>query len=643
MDPLPSGRRKACDLCTIKRIRCDGLKPLCTNCSLYGTECKMTPLNKPQSNSRASDSNNKKKRKQSNDKEGHLEQLEARLARIESLTRNLSGDSLSGQPQRSHVNLSIGDGNYMTPGSSGSINGTGALVETDSSPHNSSHRSCNNASKSQLQLPPLEAMMPTLEMYFRNYNSVIPLFDEKEFMRMVHGWSYLRSPAEWAAINVVLALGYRVIESRPMECPEVAICFANIRSILMEMMMRTEDFLGLQVLLGTVLLYQGTSRSLQHKDTPMLMGAAARLVEILRLNSRSETKGAPHAVALHRSRLFWIAYILDKDSAAHFGVSPILLDSGTDHVPPSPNPSDGVGNITTLDGTTSLNFLHHRVQLAHIQARAYDWLLSSKSSNASDKDRTNKTDTLRSMLCHWFRAIPSNMMSGLAQGALCVHSTQHLKSLLNVHQWCVLLIFRLHKENSSMIARLRGIIPHFPQMSTEHLNSISDHRNSLPSGWDECLEYSRNALHLSTVIGQSDYYLWHDSCSLFAAGLILLVNAAEYPDSEAADNDQWLVDKSLDLYERLIKFGPWEKDTLHADFHNLKARAKQAVTKSHEERMALAMESFLDDSTPPDRLWTMGETEWGTENQESTLPTRTGHETEFDPLMFPNLIADGWR
>uniref|UniRef100_A0A0B7JS67 Zn(2)-C6 fungal-type domain-containing protein n=1 Tax=Bionectria ochroleuca TaxID=29856 RepID=A0A0B7JS67_BIOOC len=527
MDPLPSGRRKACDLCTIKRIRCDGLKPLCTNCSLYGTECKMTPLNKPQSTSRASDSSNKKKRKQSNDKEGHLEQLEARLARIESLTRNLSGDSLSGQPQRSHINPSIGDGNYMTPTSNISSNGTGAAVETDSSSHNSSHTFCNNASKSQLQLPPLEAMMPTLDLYFRHYNSVVPLFDEKEFMRMVHGWSYLRSPAEWAAINVVLALGYRVIESRPMECPEVALCISNIRSILMEMMMRTEDFLGLQVLLGTVLLYQGTSRSLQHKDTPMLMGAAARLVEILRLNSRSESKGAPHAVALHRSRLFWIAYFLDKDTAAHFGVSPILVDSGTDHVPPSPNPSDGVSNITTLDGTTSLNFLHYRVQLA------------------------------------------------------------------------------LHKENSSMIARLRGIIPHFPQMSTEHLNSISDHRNSLPSGWDECVEYSRNALHLSTVIGQSDYYLWHDSCSLFAAGLILLVNAAEYPDSETADDDQWLVDKSLDLYERLIKYGPWEKDTLHADFHNLKARAKQAVTKSHEERMALVMESFLDDSIPPDRLWTM--------------------------------------
>lgn len=149
------------------------------------------------------------------------------------------------------------------------------------------------------------------------------------------------------------------------------------------------------------------------------------------------------------------------------------------------------------------------MQLAYVQARAYDWLLSTRSSDASDKDRTNRTDTLQSMLSHWFGAIPSNMMPGLAQGSLCVHSTQHLKSLLNVHQWCVLLIFRLHKENSSMIARLRGIIPHFPQMSTEHLNSISDHRNSLPSGWNECLEYSRNALHLSTVIGQSDYYLWY--------------------------------------------------------------------------------------------------------------------------------------
>ncbi|KAK4665261.1 hypothetical protein QC763_0060570 [Podospora pseudopauciseta] len=37
-------RRKACDLCFVKKIKCDMIKPQCSNCKQYSTECKTTAV-----------------------------------------------------------------------------------------------------------------------------------------------------------------------------------------------------------------------------------------------------------------------------------------------------------------------------------------------------------------------------------------------------------------------------------------------------------------------------------------------------------------------------------------------------------------------------------------------------------------------
>ncbi|KAH8897905.1 hypothetical protein GQ53DRAFT_742761 [Thozetella sp. PMI_491] len=36
-------KRKACDLCHIKKIRCDAKKPTCSHCVVYGAQCAYTP------------------------------------------------------------------------------------------------------------------------------------------------------------------------------------------------------------------------------------------------------------------------------------------------------------------------------------------------------------------------------------------------------------------------------------------------------------------------------------------------------------------------------------------------------------------------------------------------------------------------
>jgi hypothetical protein len=183
---------------------------------------------------------------------------------------------------------------------------------TGASPERHGHGA--HGQPSRLELPPLEKMSPTIANFFTHYNSIVPLFDKPQFMRMLARWHYQRCGAEWAAINIVLALGHRVVEGLPMENRDVALCAANVQSMLTPLMMRTSDLLGLQVLLGLVMLFQGTARSAQHRDTPILMGAAMRLVQLLRLSSADICASFPKTESRHRIRLFWIAYILDKVS-----------------------------------------------------------------------------------------------------------------------------------------------------------------------------------------------------------------------------------------------------------------------------------------------------------------------------------------
>ncbi|KAI1040349.1 hypothetical protein LB505_003495 [Fusarium chuoi] len=40
-------RRKACDLCVSRKIKCDLAKPTCSNCKLYGVDCSITEITSP--------------------------------------------------------------------------------------------------------------------------------------------------------------------------------------------------------------------------------------------------------------------------------------------------------------------------------------------------------------------------------------------------------------------------------------------------------------------------------------------------------------------------------------------------------------------------------------------------------------------
>ncbi|KAF4450191.1 hypothetical protein F53441_6625 [Fusarium austroafricanum] len=166
------------------------------------------------------------------------------------------------------------------------------------------------ANTGKLELPAMHEVLPALERYFDHYNLYMPLFDKAVFIRMTIDW-YSAHPKQslvpWAAINVVLAITYRVIDDKFIDDPVLARCIRNFQSVATELMAWSDDLLGLQVLLGMVILFQGTTNP---QLAIVLIGSAIRLAQSMGLPSAKTTDDT--AVSIQRRRVFWIAYILDK-------------------------------------------------------------------------------------------------------------------------------------------------------------------------------------------------------------------------------------------------------------------------------------------------------------------------------------------
>lgn len=168
-----------------------------------------------------------------------------------------------------------------------------------------------------LDLPPLEEVLPIANHYFSTFNTVIPLFQQPVFMKLLRSWynqPNTRDRARWAAIQCVLAIGYRtpqlsLTDSQVAQVEKADQCLRNVQSVVSELVTREDDLLGVQVLLGIVMLFQN---SRDPKPAGVIIGTALRLAHRLRLHSQEAAMSFPAAEAEHRSRVFWIAYVLDK-------------------------------------------------------------------------------------------------------------------------------------------------------------------------------------------------------------------------------------------------------------------------------------------------------------------------------------------
>ncbi|KND86591.1 putative transcriptional regulatory protein [Tolypocladium ophioglossoides CBS 100239] len=582
-----ASRRKACDLCFTKKIKCDMIQPACSNCVLYKSECRTTIIRRK--------GNGHKWRSQATEHAQPSSQIESgsgsteeRLARMERHLQQIINTTIATGGKLSSTTTSPKDDDDM---------GSPLTTETSSDAAVNDDEQVlrrQNSPPEELPLSTIEEVIPIVDHYFSVFNPIVPLFDHKSFMALLNGWyghNPRRSTAAWAAIQVVLALSLRtpsldaLVDSvAPNRFHRANLCLKNAQSVVSDLVARDEDLLGIQVLLGIVLLFQNSS---DPKPASVVIGTAMRLAHRLRLHSQEAARYFSPEENEQRSRVFWIAYTLDKDISLRIMAPSVQSDIDIDVPLPSLKASDGVGLIWTQDGRSKVNFHRLRVDLGHIEGQVYDFLYSNRSSKIPKEERQRRVRRLQGQLDRWYQRVPAafqieHVASTLDPGELAMVTKMHYAYLL-----ATIMTHGLYGHSAEWIRRvsspgreeIRDLAKSMDSCATTA--SAKSQSPPFPGGWSRCVEISRGCMKLFEKSTPTECLVWQCCCPHLSGLTILLANMLINPSHEFVTLDQLLATKAMQLYDKILDAVPSESfRKIRIVVGDLYERAFEAVKKA---------------------------------------------------------------
>ncbi|KAI0386784.1 hypothetical protein F5Y04DRAFT_71699 [Hypomontagnella monticulosa] len=563
-----SSRRKACDTCFKKKIKCDMLKPACSNCLLYKVPCSTTVLRR-----RAAPVSQKDRDTYVPSPVADGDSLEARLARIEAKLDRL------------------GASGYDTAADQLLSSISSQAVHSAASSTGSSHASSTSSPQSLerhggYHIPPLTEILPIIEDYFRDFNSALPLFHQRQFMQMLYEFyseeeRTNKSRAFWAAINVVLAIGFRM---RTVETDDIVYrfddtkvkqCIDNAQKELDELVTREEDTLGIQVIIGLVLLFQTNT---DQNPASVLIGTAVRLAHKLQLHMKSTYEGFTPEEARQRRNIFWLCYYLDKDISIRSKIPSIQNDQDMD----VDLPEDDGNYLQSMDGRSQLNYLRARVQLAYVEGKVYDYLLSNRSTKISLQARQERVSHLAMILHRWMQTIPAALHLENITETLGKAPLTHMILLYHTYLMCYTTINGLYSLDSPWMKSIRDNSTHLLyKFDTRSYDCMRHTPALLPQFWATCVGASRGCLRILNDKCYSGCNLWLGGCAYFSAFIVLLANIIYYPLHDLVEFDRGLTMDTMGRLEKLLEYtGSDSFKKLYVILVGLTRAADQAVEQA---------------------------------------------------------------
>ena len=348
-----------------------------------------------------------------------------------------------------------------------------------------------------LRLPPPHKALSLIEEFFDKFNCVFPLFHQSSFMRLIEK-HYTRErgdrPEFWAALNVALALAHRLRAMSSTVAPhEDAQAWGYLRNalhVVPELTLRNPNLLGVQAILGMAVILQGTPNP---QPASTLVASAIRMSLHLGLHQSAQGLQCSSVEKEQRVRVFWTAYILDKDFSLQLCQPPLLHDDDLSIDLPSEQPEDGLGYIHSIDRLTTINFFRMRVLLAIIEGRIYNKLYSSKAQTQSPQGRLQAVQHLGAMLDNWKHSIPFEFGSDHLAHALPKRNILHLVILHLSYFNCLTTLHSVSLQNTEWTT---GLIKYSLHGS-----------NADPSNPSHalCVSAARASMHLIHLIPRGNY------------------------------------------------------------------------------------------------------------------------------------------
>ncbi|KAL7896932.1 fungal-specific transcription factor domain-containing protein [Trichoderma sp. TUCIM 5745] len=572
------GRRKACDVCCRRKIRCDANVPKCSACVLHGTSCTWTPGQHAKAPIRKTQDVSQSRR---------LAEIESRLAALERSIRNNS------------VPLStlVEEHGASTP----TVTNNWALLTAPTSPiENSDH----------FALPPIDHVSALVDKYFSDYNQAMPLFYQPQFMRMLGNWyrcPHERNEASWASINVVLALALQHTPSAATtrEDQVSSECIKNAQSVLNHLVIRDEDLQGIQVILALVILFLGTTRP---QPSCVLIGTAVKLAHRLRLHLQDGLNDTNTELAAQKERLLWITYILDRDISMRT-VEPYGLqdhDMEIDAISTTLM-GDSAGVLSLPDDPSqTANLFHLRVQLARIQGEMYDLIYSVRARKFSDDQQEAAVEKLTHLLESWRNTIPKGFRIEDLSSCPSDNILSQLLPLYLAYYLCLFTANRLQSRNSSWIERLIAFsdgIRHSDAIAPPSVSSLPAKSDTklLPTNWPSIVQAARSCMRLHQFVGRSQLStLPSIVCSFQAALVILIANnltVREHLLHDHIEDDSQLIEEALVVFEtQAVETNDDVKQAaVLSTCQSLNNRSKFAISKFRQNELSVPFAKDLYD------------------------------------------------
>lgn len=387
-------------------------------------------------------------------------------------------------------------------------------------------------------LPPKNEALSLLKDFFENFNCMFPLFHEPTFMHLVDK-HYSEDPYEgsgwWASLNVTLAIAHRLrVMSNlvPQEEDEKAWQYLkNAMSVQVELTMRNTDLLSVQALLGIALFLLGTPNP---QPSFFFVAAAIRLAHSIGLHKKGSGFNLNASEIEQRKRVFWIAYLLDKDISLRSGRPPVQDDDDMNVELPSEDPPDNIGNIPLADGKGKLNLFRLMCTFALIESKVYKQLYSVKASKQSDGELLNTIGELDRELEAWKDSIPLDFRPEHEIKASHTPLILHVVSLHFSYYNCLTTIHRMSVHHGYWTSRLSNF-------AIQGLNARPLNPRVFMSA-QLCVQAARATIHLIKYVPKGDYCsVWLIIYFPVTALVTLFANILQNPSDTRARSDLKLI------------------------------------------------------------------------------------------------------
>ncbi|KAI5306351.1 hypothetical protein KEM56_001248 [Ascosphaera pollenicola] len=398
-------------------------------------------------------------------------------------------------------------------------------------------------------LPPREEAMSLLRDYFENFNCLFPLYHEPTFMHLVER-QYSRDPYEgsgwWASINIVLAIAHRlrvITNLVPQEEDKMAwLYLKNAMGVLTELTMRNTDLLSVQALLGMALFLQGTPNP---QPTFFLVAAAIRVAHGIGLHKRGYGFNLNPVEAEQRKRVFWIAYLMDKDICLRSGRPAVQDDDDMNVELPSDDPPDNIGNVPLSDGKGKVNLFRVMCRFGLIASKVYKQLYSARASQQSDGELLNTIGELDQEIEEWKESIPIEFRPD--------HEIKTTHPPLMIH------IVLLHLSYYNCLATIHRMSVHHGYWTSRLSNYAIQGLNARPlnprvfSSAAVCVQTARYTIHLIKHIPQGDFAcVWLILYFPISALVTLFAHILQNPQDARARADVKLMSTVVNFLSRLV-------------------------------------------------------------------------------------------